>query len=82
MRGDVLLALGLFVFPNGLNPVSTMMVIPLVQTRREIVTLVSVSWLVAAVDWLVSGFGDLYLVIVLAALALRARKAIASTGGK
>ncbi len=74
LRGDVLLALSIFFFPGGLNPVSSMMVIPLAQTSGEILTLVVVSWLVAGLDVAVGGFGGMYLLIVLVALALRWRR--------
>lgn len=78
--GAALLAVSLFVFPNGLNPVSSMMVIPLLETTREILILVVVSWVVAALDALVGGFGGLYLVIVLVALAQRTRRLLAHAG--
>jgi hypothetical protein len=73
-RGDVLLAAMLLFFPNGLNPVSSMMVLPLAQTGREIAILVIASWIAAGLDILVGGFGGVYLVIVLTALALRVRR--------
>lgn len=77
-RGHVLLAASLFFFPNGLNPVSSMMVMPMVQTRREILALVLISWLTAGLDILVGGSGVVYLVIVLAALLLVARRNLKS----
>jgi hypothetical protein len=70
-RGDVLLAASLFFFPNGLNPVSSMMVIPLVKTSSEILALVAVSWISAGLDVIVGGCGGVYLLIVLTALVLR-----------
>lgn len=76
-RSDVLLALSLFFFP-GLNPVSSMMVMPLAKTTTEILVLVVVSWMVAGLDILLGGFGGVYLLIVLAALALRARRHLES----
>jgi len=73
-RADLLLALSLFFFLPGLNPVSSMMVLPLAKTVDEILTLVVVSWFAAGIDTAVGGFGGAYLVIVLAALALRVRR--------
>jgi len=73
-RADLFLALSLFFFLPGLNPVSSMMVLPLAKTQNEILVLVAVSWLVAGLDTAVGGFGGAYLVIVLAALALRVRR--------
>ena len=73
-RGQVLLALSLFFFPGGLNPVSSMMIIPLVQTRNEIVAMVAASWLAAGLDIVAGGFGGVYLIIVLVALYLRRRR--------
>ncbi len=74
-RGHVLLSLSLFAFPNGLNPVSSMMVLPFVETRNEILVLVATSWLVAGLEIVFGGFGGFYLVIVFVALALRLRRA-------
>lgn len=79
-RGDVLLALSLFIFPNGLNPVSSMMVIPLVETTTEILILIATSWIVAALDVLVGGFGGVYLLIVMVALLLRRQRLLARQG--
>ena len=73
-RGEVLLALSLFFFPGGLNPVSSMMVMPLIRQRADIMILVGASWLAAALDVVVGGFGGVYLSIVLVALALRLRQ--------
>lgn len=73
-RPHLLLALSLFLFPNGLNPVSSMMVLPFVKTRGEILILVAVSWLVAGMEILIGGFGGLYLVIIVVALALRIQR--------
>jgi hypothetical protein len=77
-RGQVLLALSLFFFPGGLNPVSSMMVIPLIETRNEILLMVAASWLAAGLDVVVGGFGGVYLIIVLTALYLRRRRFLAS----
>lgn len=77
-RGQVLLALSLLFFPGGLNPVSSMMVIPLVQTRNEILAMVAASWLAAGLDIVVGGFGGVYLIIVLVALYLRRQRYLAS----
>jgi len=79
MRPHVLLALSLFIFPNGLNPVSSMMVLPFVQTRTEILILVAVSWLVAGFEIVFGGFGGFYLLIVFAALVLRIRRSQVET---
>ena len=73
-RADVLLAWSLFIFPNGLNPVSSMMVLPLMQTPRELLALVIVSWGVAGLDIIVGGFGGVYLLIVLVALVIKQRR--------
>jgi hypothetical protein len=69
-----MLAVSLFTFPNGLNPVSSMMVLPFVETRNEILALVATSWLVAGLEVLTGGFGGFYLANVFVALALRVRR--------
>ncbi len=73
-RGQVLLMVSLCFFPGGLNPVSSMMGMFLAETTGEILTLVAVSWGVAGLDALVGGFGGVYLLIVLAAMAIRVRR--------
>ena len=73
-RAAILLGSSLFIFPNGLNPVSSMMVMPLAKSRSEIMILVALSWMIAGLEIMIGGFGGLYLVIVLAALALTARR--------
>jgi hypothetical protein len=73
-RGDVLLAASLCFFPGGLNPVSSMMVMPMVNETYDIIALVVVSWIAAGLDILAGGFGGVYLLIILAALALRVRR--------
>ena len=75
-RAAILLGSSLFIFPNGLNPVSSMMVMPLAKSTPEILTLVGVSWVVAGLEVVIGGFGGLYLVIVLVALALTARRLV------
>lgn len=75
-RSQVLLALSLFFFPGGLNPVSSMMVIPLISTRNEIILMVAISWLAAGLDTIIGGFGGSYLLIVIAALALVRRRTL------
>lgn len=77
-RGEVLVAASLFVFPNGLYPVSTTMVLPFAQTHAEIIALVSVSWLLAGIEIFTGDFGGYYLGVVLFALALRQRRHLAS----
>jgi hypothetical protein len=74
-RGEVLVAASLMVFPNGLYPVSTMMVLPFVETRAEIIALVIASWLIAGIEILTGDFGGYYLGLVLFALALRQLRA-------
>jgi hypothetical protein len=78
-RGEVLLAWSLFFFPGGLNPVSSMMIMPLVREKSHIIILVIISWLVVGIESLMNGFGGMYLLIVLAALALRLRFLLTST---
>jgi len=73
-RGGVLVALSLFFFPGGLHPVSTMMMMPFVKTRNEIVTMVIASWLCVGLDAAAGGFGGVYLILVLVALGLRWRR--------
>jgi len=73
-RAHLMLAVSLFTFPNGLNPVSSMMVLPFVETRNEILALVATSWLVAGLEVLTGGFGGFYLANVFVALALRVRR--------
>lgn len=80
-RSAVLLALSLFVFPNGLNPVSSMMVMPLARSMKEILILVAASWIVAGLDAFVGGFGGVYLIIVLVGLALVTRRTVKSPAG-
>jgi hypothetical protein len=67
-RAATLLCLSLMIFPGGLNPVSSMMVIPLAHSMTEILVLVVTSWLVAGLEILIGGFGGLYLLIVFVAL--------------
>lgn len=73
-RGPVLLALSLFFFPGGLNPVSSMMIMPLVSSGRDIAILVFTSWVAVVLDTITAGFGGVYLLIVLVALWLRLRQ--------
>jgi hypothetical protein len=73
-RPGTLLAMSVVLFPGGLNPVSTMMVIPLLQTRNEIIVMVSVSWIVFALNVLLLGPQTLYLFIVVTALFLFLRR--------
>ena len=72
-RAELMLAWSLFFFPDGLNPVSSMMIMPLVREKSHITILVVFSWLVMGLDNLVNGFGGVYLLIVLMALWLRLR---------
>ncbi|MBI3912991.1 MAG: hypothetical protein HY327_02160 [Chloroflexi bacterium] len=76
-RAEVLVVASLFVFPNGLYPVSTAMVLPFVETRNEILALVIASWLLAGLEVLVGAFGGFYLALALFALALRQRRNLA-----
>ncbi len=73
-HGHILLAASLLFFPNGLNPVSSMMVMPMAHTRREIVTLVTISWVAAGLDVLTRGWGGSYQLIVFVALYLTRRR--------
>jgi hypothetical protein len=73
-RAATLLGLSLMIFPGGLNPVSSMMVIPLAHSTGEILALVVTSWIVAGLEVLVGGFGGLYLLIVFVALWLYWRR--------
>lgn len=75
-RGPVLLALSLFFFPGGLNPVSSMMIMPLVSSGRDIAILVFSSWVAVILDTVIGGFGGVYLLIVLVALWLRLRQTL------
>lgn len=79
-QGQALLALSLFLFPGGLNPVSSMMVIPLLETRNEILMMVAASWAAAGLDFFVGGFGGAYLIIVLVALYLLRRRYLTNKG--
>lgn len=79
-RGEVLVALSLFIFPNGLYPVSTMMVLPFVETRAEIIALVGASWLIAFTEIFTGDFGGYYQSLVLFALGLRQLRARRQNG--